>query len=473
VESFDPYSQWLGRPPGRPPQDHYELLGLPRFEPDLGLISHTADMLRAKIRKVRPGAHLADWQRLLDRLEAAKICLSDPIAKLAYDESIDTASHTVNVSGRHSVAWDSPEETQDTPAAETEPASPTHGKAGLGAPPVDSTPQFVEAPPALEDADHGAASRQSQTPRVNLDSSAVPASLWKSLGLRLATGALSGLLVLLVIVVGFALVQGWPTRDDTVSSLPDRGTAARAEKLDPEVDSQPTQPPSPPPSEPSNRQPPPDPIPPAPAASQASSQQMPPVAPPSPAAETPPDTSPTPPQGPAVDPARQQAYQRSITSARTALANRDLAAAANHLNEAVSLAQTPEESAEANQVEALRAHLDAFWGSLQELIPQLESGSELRVGEMMVVVVEADRDYLILRVTGQNRRYPILGMPHVLAAAVAEQILSKSPNAKALRAAFLIAEPEGDANQARRLLQEAAQGGAEVDELLAELDRPQ
>lgn len=473
MESFDPYSQWLGRPPGRPPLDHYELLGLPRFEPDPDLISHTADTLRAKIRKVRPGAHLADWERLLDRLEAAKICLSDPIAKAAYDESIDTASHTVNVSGRHPVAWDSPAETQNLPVAETAPSSPAHGEAGPGVPPVDTTPQFVEAPPVLEEAGHGASYWQSQTPWVNLDSSAVPANLWKSLGLRLAAGVLSGLLVLLVIVVGFAEVQRWPSGDDTASSLPDRGTAAPAEKLGPETDSQPTKPPSPPPSEPSNHQPTPDPVPPAPAASPASSQQVPASAPPSPAAKTPPHTAPTPPPGHAVDPARQQTYRRSIASARTALAERDLPVAANHLNEAVSLAQTPEELAETNQVEALRAYLDSFWGSLQELTPQLESGSELRVGEMMVVVVEAGRDYVILRVTGKNRRYSILGMPHVLAAAVAEQILSKSPNAKALRAAFLIAEPEGDANRARQLLQEAGQGGAEVDELLAELDRRQ
>jgi hypothetical protein len=172
-----------------------------------------------------------------------------------------------------------------------------------------------------------------------------------------------------------------------------------------------------------------------------------------------------------VDPARQQAFQRSVAAARKALANRDLEGAASHLNEAVSLTQTDAELAEADQVEVLRAHLDAFWGSLHEQIPKLEGGSEIRVGEMMVVVVEAGRDYVILRVTGQNRRYSLLGMPHVLAAAMAEQTFSKSSNANALRASFLIAEPDGNAEKARQLLQEAAQGGAEVDELLAELNR--
>ena len=62
-------------------------------------------------------------------------------------------------------------------------------------------------------------------------------------------------------------------------------------------------------------------------------------------------------------------------------------------------------------------------------------------------------------------------MPHVLAAAMAEQLFSKSSNANALRAAFLIAEPDGRDEKARHLLQEASRGGAEAGELLAELNR--
>ena len=42
----------------------------------------------AKIRGIRPGARVADWQRILDELAAAKTCLCDPAAKSLYDEEL-------------------------------------------------------------------------------------------------------------------------------------------------------------------------------------------------------------------------------------------------------------------------------------------------------------------------------------------------------------------------------------------------
>lgn len=172
-----------------------------------------------------------------------------------------------------------------------------------------------------------------------------------------------------------------------------------------------------------------------------------------------------------MDPAKQEVFREALESARRTLAARDLETAESHLQEALLLAQSDEEIAEADQVGALRAHVDAFWASLQELIPRLEAGSSIRVGERRVGIVEAGPDRVVLRVTGRSRPYSIGGMPHVLAAALAEQLFSNSPNAKALRAAFLIAEPEGDEAVAHRLLREAAQEGADVDELLKELNR--
>jgi hypothetical protein len=172
-----------------------------------------------------------------------------------------------------------------------------------------------------------------------------------------------------------------------------------------------------------------------------------------------------------VDPARQQAFRRAADAVRSALGARDLTVATTQLNEAVSLAQTDDDRAEADRLEVLQAHVDAFWGSMRELVPRLESGSELQLAETIVIVVEAESDYLVIRAAGQNHRYSIDGMPRRLADALAQQIFSKSSNAKALRAAFLISDPDGDAEQARRLLQEASQGGAQVDELLEELNR--
>ncbi len=74
-DPFDPYAQWLGCAPGTRPGDHYELLGLSALESDSNTITHAADVLIARLRKIRPGSHAAEWQRLLDMIRAAKICL--------------------------------------------------------------------------------------------------------------------------------------------------------------------------------------------------------------------------------------------------------------------------------------------------------------------------------------------------------------------------------------------------------------
>ncbi|RMG02724.1 MAG: hypothetical protein D6741_03275, partial [Planctomycetota bacterium] len=87
-DSFNPYHEWLNRPPNFEPEDHYSLLGIPQFTDDLETIRHTADVLLAAVRRIRPGAHLKEWAQLLDDLEAAKKCLMDPDAKAEYDASL-------------------------------------------------------------------------------------------------------------------------------------------------------------------------------------------------------------------------------------------------------------------------------------------------------------------------------------------------------------------------------------------------
>ena len=70
ADTFDPYSEWLGIEGGRRPPDHYRLLGLKRFESDPESIARAADAALAQVRRVRPGAHLAQWSQLLDHINA-------------------------------------------------------------------------------------------------------------------------------------------------------------------------------------------------------------------------------------------------------------------------------------------------------------------------------------------------------------------------------------------------------------------
>jgi hypothetical protein len=74
-EHFNPYRQWLGRDDGLPPTGPRELLGLAEGETDPEAIARAADALTARIRQIRPGPHLVDWQQLLDRIAAAKATL--------------------------------------------------------------------------------------------------------------------------------------------------------------------------------------------------------------------------------------------------------------------------------------------------------------------------------------------------------------------------------------------------------------
>ncbi len=91
-DRIDPYLKWLDIPPGRRPPDHYALLGLERRSADPATIARAADVRLAKVRKIRPGGHLADWGRLLDQLNAAKTCLLDPASRTAYDASLASES---------------------------------------------------------------------------------------------------------------------------------------------------------------------------------------------------------------------------------------------------------------------------------------------------------------------------------------------------------------------------------------------
>ena len=87
-EKFDPYYRWLGIPPKEQPPNHYRLLGLDLFEADPALIDSLALRHTSFLRDITDGPHVADAQRLLNELAAARRCLLDPQRKAAYDEDL-------------------------------------------------------------------------------------------------------------------------------------------------------------------------------------------------------------------------------------------------------------------------------------------------------------------------------------------------------------------------------------------------
>ena len=97
-KNFNPYLKWLGIRSSSP--DHYQLLGIERFESDADVIASAADRQMAHVRKYQNGPQAAQSQELLNELAAAKICLLTPDKKLAYDIALSTENVAPTSAGR-------------------------------------------------------------------------------------------------------------------------------------------------------------------------------------------------------------------------------------------------------------------------------------------------------------------------------------------------------------------------------------
>lgn len=88
MNQFDPYYQWLAIPPGPRPPNHYQLLGVQLFESNRDVIQHAADARMRHISSFAIGPHSELSQGLMTEVSAARVCLSDPVKKAAYDQQL-------------------------------------------------------------------------------------------------------------------------------------------------------------------------------------------------------------------------------------------------------------------------------------------------------------------------------------------------------------------------------------------------
>ncbi|MGA2798298.1 MAG: LamG domain-containing protein [Thermoguttaceae bacterium] len=82
---FDPYHKWLGIPPKDQPPNYYRLLAIDAFESDPEVIDAAANRQMAYVQQRATGEHIAESQKLLNELSAARLCLLDKKKKAAYD----------------------------------------------------------------------------------------------------------------------------------------------------------------------------------------------------------------------------------------------------------------------------------------------------------------------------------------------------------------------------------------------------
>jgi len=507
-DSFDPYREWLGIQDGPRPPDHYKLLGLSPGESDPQVIAHAADVQMAKIRRIRPGAHLAEWGRLLDQINAVKVCLLNPVSKGAYDGSLSmqgrqaaTPPPTSQVamavppnSGAAPPPWGSPAGAIGPPAVPTS-APPVWSSAptpiGIPVPPsIDTTAAGEEttfAPPeerAWEDrpADAGDTAEEmfvSAPAGRAQPTSAAPAS----------SGALgwivAGALGILVLALSLTLYRVMNRRHLPVASGGPAATASDQESATsgdhpgpsakgsqsgerrPDVKSPhredggagPRPKPKGKPSNPdAQEQPKPE--------SQPNDKGK---TDPQPLPKDNPQDNGEKPQ-PAEDATKRAAFVRAVANVRFLMSDRDLVAARAQLKTAEANAQSQADQDQVARLDALLQNVAAFWNEIRKAVASLQPGTELIGRNSQAIVVQASREELVVKSEGRIHRISIQRLPTWLVLAVVAEIDTSSPSAKLLLGAFLAVEPGGDRARARQLWQEAARGGIDVSHLLPELD---
>jgi hypothetical protein len=162
---------------------------------------------------------------------------------------------------------------------------------------------------------------------------------------------------------------------------------------------------------------------------------------------------------------------KALSTARSALAARQLDEAKTHIRVAKNIAQAPEHQALVERLELLHEHVVEFWDAVRDGLKGLANVSEMEFNGNPMSIVEATADHLKVRYRGRNLTYERLNIPTGLAMTIADR--AWEPNgaaAKVAKGALLAVDPNGNVDQARRLWQEAALAGGEVDKLLPVLD---
>lgn len=490
----------------------------------------------AKVRRIKPGDHLAEWSKLLDQLTAVKTRLLDAQQRAAYDQKLrqtltrPAPGKAVPGSGQSKMATPPPPGAKQ-PAADQRPRSPfpvgytkppvyADAAAGVSPPPNSAQPkqpqptqkqpaqkqppqpkpaaapkpvpakQPAPAVPSLFDADL----MTELGPPVEMGPAPIVAAPQKKTALPLGPIlAVVGLVLILVVALvvysshrrtALAAKYG-PIR--TVS--PAIGPSTGAPAPPPPALAQSPAPPAPP----SSPQPPAAPAQPAnmetPKANDApalkvsekdvgapgrSFGQTPKVdAPKKEPERTPPEVSERPhhePSKPAVDLKMTPEFAKAVEDVRTALGNRDLAAAAKAIKVAL---QEAESDGNREQVERLQVLLDnstEFWKGIQASIAKLQAAEEIVIKDTRIVVVDNGRDFLTVKAEGRVHRFQMKTLPTSLIMALVNQNFGQDGGSKAVIGTFLAVDANGDRELARKYWREAAAAGVDTDWLIPEID---
>ncbi|MEO8495469.1 MAG: hypothetical protein ABI614_10385 [Planctomycetota bacterium] len=175
---------------------------------------------------------------------------------------------------------------------------------------------------------------------------------------------------------------------------------------------------------------------------------------PAPVTPTPPPPTPTPTPPPAPGPSRAElrALAQALTTVRDAIGEQNFPVADREIAKASALAKSDEHKAKVVRLQLLRDYVGRYRAAISETLGRFRGGDQIDLGDGKTFgIVEVTPDLLVIRVSGQNRRYPMNELPLGLASLLAEMSLDKaSLDTTAMKAAFVSINPKlGDADRVK------------------------
>ena len=178
----------------------------------------------------------------------------------------------------------------------------------------------------------------------------------------------------------------------------------------------------------------------------------------------------TPPSAPAVEtpqPLSEQELRQlsqALDTVIPALARQQFRRANNALRAAKEIARHPNHLRLVDGLSELIHYMQEYWAGMDDAWDDLKAGHELVVGTTRVNIVEITSERLTLRVAGMNRRYSRGEIPAGLQHEIIDRWLDDdAASSHLIRGAYHATKPDPDFEKAREAWQEAKLRGAEID----------
>jgi len=183
--------------------------------------------------------------------------------------------------------------------------------------------------------------------------------------------------------------------------------------------------------------------------------------------EPPPEPAPPPPPGMLED---------RLAEVKSALAERDFAAAARGIEQARDLAVSPQDGERVANWDLLVDYTRGFYDYRRRALADVGPGNEFTVlvgGEPEKIgIVENSTEQFVFKFKGRNIPKPPDAIPGNILIAIIEDWFDDNPANNLYLGAYWLTNPEPNLDNARSLWQEAARRGADAASLLSLLDDP-